>query len=289
MDIFQLAGVTKNPSTNAWEFFRPPNHVEENPIKSIIKRRMPKRKQSVKWGSVTEILFSRSVGYVSIPNDGGYPLGLGELVEEVTHSIAEDFVPSSNKRSKSAKGRGANQSSTLMCFPVRPKLEPLSEKERIALLQSAFSSQLGSHSREVVQHNKDIKLVQQSRMNVGCSCKPIKAEKLNVGKLREMLAARCLNISQDELNNAKKAQLVAMLKPLLDNNSCCDSDCECAKHGISCNPRYCCCPGRTSIDSLSGCCNPFGCDNYDADEVQKYRQNILRLSAQSNSLFVTKE
>lgn len=51
------------------------------------KQQLAAEKKSVQWGDVIEITFVRAIGFVAVPNDGVYPLGLGDMVEQSRYPI----------------------------------------------------------------------------------------------------------------------------------------------------------------------------------------------------------
>lgn len=99
-NFFTLAGVVK--INGFWTFIdsisssqQVPKIVDHNAgLKSCIKRNTShvesmdvdtdnagKKKTSLRWGTVEEILCSRDIGFTSVPNHGGYPLGLGPALQ----------------------------------------------------------------------------------------------------------------------------------------------------------------------------------------------------------------
>ncbi|RYG59111.1 hypothetical protein EON64_20575, partial [archaeon] len=117
----------------------------------------PKRsstRRSVQWGEVSEVLFSRDIGCMSIPNEGGHPLGLGEKLDVFCYPVASPHTP--QRVTGSA------------CVP-------LTEQERISILAGAGSS----NKQAAAAVNKEVRAIQRSRESVGCSCKPVRPDKLN--------------------------------------------------------------------------------------------------------------
>ena len=78
---------------------------------------------------------------------------------------------------------------------INPLFQPLSEYDRIALLVDkdkllhGGSHAAGIESALLSDANKDVKSIQASRQGHGCSCKPVKIDKLSVAKMRSELIA----------------------------------------------------------------------------------------------------
>lgn len=139
-----------------------------------------------------------------------------------------------------------------------------------------------SSSKDVAEHHRDIKAIQLSRATVGCSCKPLKLDKLNMAKLREeIIARRPAGEGAEDLSTMKRTELVSCLKDLLllaqTNGSgscslCTANGCDCVRGDIACNARCSC----------TDCGNPQGRDVFDAVKVQGYRRRILALLADNS-------
>eukprot|EP01039_Chlorochromonas_danica_P007958 gene7958-8778_t len=310
--IFAEAGLSRNGLLDCWEFtfersasssssaFDPRSvlkteSAQADAVASKSKRHHKKRKtkKSVRWGEVVEISFSRSIGFVAVPQDGVFPLGLGEKVGETRYPI-QAAQEERTLRSTKLFQRHASHS------PVdadRPPFQALGEKERIALLVKAMPVS-PSASREAKEHHREIKAIQQSRVHVGCNCRPLRPDKLNMAKLKEEVSMRAASditgaycFSGEDLDKMKKSDLVMHLKALVKGCEICTAaGCDCAKWEIPCS-RSCHCQGRVRSSSdleseYSYCGNPHGSDIFDADKVQDYRRSLLSLSAKQGDFFV---
>lgn len=290
----------------------------ENMEKITGKKKLRKKRKSTKptsskatvtWGNVKEICFRRSIGYDSVPSNGTYPLGLGELMDESTYKI-DDYSklfensslpniisppsspigsPDQNKSSKGANkkkdlhvsntaqssGNSPNQQSSRRrkdSFDYAAEQEISTTKMRSQALKATheYERQIMLQQHCVDNHQlqeliKEIKQIQKSREQIGCSCKPLKLDKLNVQTLKKELLHRQIQqskaavtgnedntnkssvlvppISPQKIDKMKKAELIAQLKEYTkqDCQLCISNDCECVVLEIPCSLMACLC------------------------------------------------
>ena len=281
--FFSVAGVVKDQEKDCWVFTDGNNDSlpcpeEATPRQSSKRKKRAKRKshtsmakKKLTWGHVHEYLFHRSISFDSIPSNGLFPLGLGDFVEEYCFPISE---------TKSEEATGAKDDS---------EFSSLQEKDRVIKLKDM------KHSREASEVNRSIRLLRESRLKVGCDCKPIKIDKLNVAKLKSEIRHRSTDKNPDELQDIeslKKNELVKVLRDLLKNcKTCIDQNCECVANGISCSPLVCSCVRSHAEESETPeghestakddqtCGNPNGEDVLNVKNVQLYRSKYVQSPA----------
>ena len=94
----------------------------------------------------------------------------------------------------------------------------------------------------IAELNKELKAIQRSRdEGVGCSCKPVKVDKLSVGKMRAELLLLSTTLSKESVEALPKAELVAALKDALRGSALCQDGCECKNLGVPCSAEVCAC------------------------------------------------
>lgn len=167
-----------------------------------------------------------------------------------------------------------------------PLFECVSEVTRIAILSStaanthsssSHSSSSHPHSESAVdtfEHvseiNKEIKAIHISRDKIGCTCKPVKIDKLSVAKMRSEVHTHLSSfpeLQKKDIEGLSKGDLMARVKELYrDRCLCADHGCECVADGVGCSDQSCLCVGKGS----KLCFNPFGSQAYDLDKVWDY-------------------
>lgn len=189
--------------------------------------------------------------------------------------------------------RSSSSSSSDVVFETRqydykngrknPLFESISEDRRIAILTSNSSSS-SSHNHpdasvETFDHlkevNKTIRAIQDSRDKVGCSCKPLKVDKLSIAKMRSEVhthLAAFPDLQKRDIEGLSKADLAARVRELYKGRCLCsDQACECSADGVSCNDQSCACMGKGS----RLCANPSGAHAYDLDKVSTYARYVF--------------
>jgi hypothetical protein len=269
-----------------------------------------KKDLRVEWGQVEQLVFSRSFGLDAIPTHGMFPLGLGDFEERCCFTVDELFaqqqfksflasqqVDESPKSSvkqptrssprirkdsfdltdSNSKGDNSKASAKDKSSAPRPK----SEQERIELLKEFIDISQKHHGEPL---HKELEEVRDSRENVGCSCKPLKLDKLNVSKLKSELLQRrhLIKNSSVDIEKLKKNELINFLRDVLKEcPTCVVENCECVRDGIPCAGNACDCVYRPG--ESESCTNPFGSVTFDHDKVKAYRQRILEQVKSSSS------
>lgn len=273
---------------------------------------------SVKWGVVEEILFSRTVSCSSVPTDGAYPLGLG-AEESRSISLIDDLHPpvkraeqedaasdseaigsSQNGKEKRASAKKPTQRSRSNSIigsghPFKINSEQLRVKELQANTQNwsiINDSSKNDLAFSVIELNKDINTINESRKHSGCSCKPvkidsgtsrvkliggIKAATATIGLEKEVDEAELL-IKESELQDMSKADLLLKAKDLVSQcQLCVSSGCECVANEVPCSMDTCGCLQHGYHPELhaQSCNNPFDRVLYNKRMVRTYRRDIL--------------
>jgi hypothetical protein len=125
--------------------------------------------------------------------------------------------------------------------------------------------------------NKDVKLLRSGRDQSGCSCKPVKIDKLSTGKMKSELIQNgsLIGLELSEIEKLGKTELIAKMKECLKKCPMCVlSSCECVKLGIECFAEVCGCIGKRGSHSQS-CANPAGQISFDPDNVHEYRMRVI--------------
>lgn len=122
--------------------------------------------------------------------------------------------------------------------------------------------------------NQEILSIRDSRDHIGCSCKPMKFDKMNVPKLKSELQhfAAQLPPNAGPVEKMKKADLIAHLREMTkDCKLCADQGCECVRLEIPCSFYGCDCLKGTPTD----CLNDFGRDYFDLDFIDVQRKRAI--------------
>ena len=123
--------------------------------------------------------------------------------------------------------------------------------------------------------NKELKHIRTTRMETGCSCRPLKLDKLSVVKMKAEL--RNLQVSAEEVEKLSKNDLSAMLKDKLQScRLCIDNNCLCVQMGIGCSAESCgCLKGGIRMSSAQACGNVNGRRVYNSETVNIHRMQYL--------------
>jgi hypothetical protein len=125
----------------------------------------------------------------------------------------------------------------------------------------------------IVEHNRDIKLIRASREDIGCSCKPIKIDKLSISKMKqELLHSSTNTLSTSDINNLSRTELMSKLKETLICELCINNNCKCVQLGIECHINICGCMRSTT---RSNCSNPYGNVILNQENVKNYRSEYI--------------
>jgi len=74
-----------------------------------------------------------------------------------------------------------------------------------------------------------------NRDKTGCSCKPVKIDKLSVGKIKSELSlhGHLIGLAREDVDKLTKAELTSKMREVLKNcPMCVASNCECVKLGV---------------------------------------------------------
>jgi hypothetical protein len=171
-----------------------------------------------------------------------------------------------------------------------PLFSALSEEERLSIIMTYNTNNNKMNSIDISQGensiladiNRDLKVIRQSRHDGGgCSCKPVKLDKLSVVKMKSELknSAYGVTLSSSEIDAMSKQELTAKLREVLkDTCLCVSAECECFVLGIECSDSTCLCVSKGRV-----CKNPFSYYCFDDINVSVYRKQIL-LTGQNLSL-----
>lgn len=124
--------------------------------------------------------------------------------------------------------------------------------------------------------NKELSHIRQGREESrGCTCRPIKIDKLSVVKMKaELVENEGILCIPAEVDGLSKGELTSLLKEKLKNCPLCvASNCVCVQAGIECRADTCDCLRRTGGPQY--CANPQGRSGFDSASVHLYRQAIL--------------
>ena len=174
-----------------------------------------------------------------------------------------------------------------------PLFRPLSESERSDILKGgsilakeiSASSMSRQRSDSMVDDftidlsnlNKDLKSIRNTREESGCSCKPMKVDKLSNGKMKSELMSKChlIGLERSQVEALPKAELTLKMKEVLKQCPICTiNNCECVKLGIPCFAEVCGCISKRGPGSQI-CSNPEGQVSFDPDEVMIYRSQYI--------------
>lgn len=262
--------------------------------------------RAIHWGSVEVISFPRTVGYHCVPNKGLHPLGLcmdavskeSLTIDEYQLNYDSDLLARSNNLFIKSKARKSFDitSETLhvdkkfetrqfdyKSGSINPLFQATIEEERIILLGN-IRERSGSFSElvppEISDSNREIKSIRSSRDNTGCSCRPVKLDKLSVSKMKSELFIHGHSVGitdKDEIEKLSKADLTSKLRDALKFcELCVTNNCECVQYGIPCSAETCgCLRGAHHQGQKLACHNSYGQLIFNPDEVKTYRQKIL--------------
>lgn len=157
--------------------------------------------------------------------------------------------------------------------------------------------------------HKELTDIRKSREDVGCNCKQVKLDKLNVAKLKQELishqetfkssitsppsqpspvnddssTSNSINSNQQEqqqfheiltlkqIDSLSKSELINRLRGVYKSCPLCIlNDCSCVISGVGCHSNVCCCFRAGGIKN--NCDNPEGYRIYNAEMVKEYRK-----------------
>lgn len=125
--------------------------------------------------------------------------------------------------------------------------------------------------------NKDVKQLRLGRDQTGCSCKPVKIDKLSTGKIKSELIQNgsLIGLEAGDVEKLGKVELIAKMREVLKQCPMCVlASCECVKLGIECFAEVCGCIGKRGVH-LQACANPVGQVSFDPDAVHEYRMCVI--------------
>jgi hypothetical protein len=162
---------------------------------------------------------------------------------------------------------------------------------RRVVLLGALARQTGEGGDSIATSNKDMTDIRKSRQDVGCNCRPLKLDKLSVGKLKQELLSYERKVAPSgsgldplspevltaaQIEAMPKNELLSRLRERVKSCPICVSnDCACIAAGIGCHGNVCGC----SRNSAGLCQNPEGMESYDPKRVSEYRANFVSPSA----------
>ena len=276
------------------------------------------------WGNVTEVLFTRAVSYDSVPNNGGYPIALGNEEDREVFSLDDYMSLQQSKLIARSQKLGIDitvacptsslESSTkdkILHLESRqhdykkgsnPLFRPLSESERSDILKGGnilakeinagnisrqrSDSMVDDYTIDLSNLNKELKSIRTTRDDTGCSCKPTKVDKLSNGKMKSELIANChlIGMEKSEIESLSKVELTNKMKEMLKQCPLCVS-----------NNCECVKLGIPCFAEVCGCISKRGavsqtCDNpngqiaFDPDEVLEYRSQYITVKNVNNDL-----
>mmetsp|Transcript_26130 Transcript_26130/g.26358 ORF Transcript_26130/g.26358 Transcript_26130/m.26358 type:complete len:382 (+) Transcript_26130:104-1249(+) len=271
----------------------------------------------VHWGDTEEILFERDLSYDAIPKYGNHPLGLGLMVDRQTFSTDAYILSRRSDLMKRAKELGISKdyndrcsssitdsnssltthSSITTFFPMEtrqydykphgvknPLFNPIDEEIRIRHLTSSQSNSTSKdkYSQNLTEIHNDLKQIRMSREKTqsGCSCKPVKVDKLSLGKMKSELHSQghLIGLQPTDLINMSKSQMISKMKELSKYCPLCvENRCECVQLGLGCSSDICGClkhgyrPGKQQV-----CSNSLGRTMFHADSVREYRKGVIQ-------------
>ena len=123
--------------------------------------------------------------------------------------------------------------------------------------------------------NKELKSIRTNREQIGCSCKPVKLDKLSVVKMKQELIAA--GTPGKELENLGKGELTSRLKEFLTTcRLCIDNQCSCVLSDLPCSAETCSClKGGNRPEQQQPCANPNGRHVFDPELVHQYRSQYI--------------
>jgi hypothetical protein len=241
--------------------------------------------------SVDEHIARKQADLITRALSCGVPIKLSTAVES-TSSKKVELVQSSASASAGSSSDDAfhihleTRQYDFKAGVHNPLFQPLSEEERLVIL-GPIATQLTTPSQSnheqsqalcmpISEFNRELKNIRANRDNTGCSCKPLKLDKLSVCKMKSELAAHS-SFSKNEIEKMSKADLTNNLREALKSCLMCTmSNCECVQLGVSCSAEVCGClkhghrPGQAQ-----SCANPSGQSIYNPHVVREYRMKVL--------------
>ena len=132
--------------------------------------------------------------------------------------------------------------------------------------------------------NRELKQIRITREETGCSCKPLKLDKLSVVKLKAELSS--LGARPKDIESMGKTELTSKLKEMLVNcKLCTESGCCCVELGVPCSAESCSClKGGIRTEQQQPCANPYGQQVFDPDLVREYRAQFVAPPAFSDAV-----
>ena len=239
--------------------------------KKKMRKKNKKQKRAVRFGTVEISVFLRDIAFSSVPSLGSWPLGMSYQRDSVEiYSLLEYETSSAeSKHSQTHDHKSHNHDETALS--EKDELDTVEVESRMARFSGIVELVDDSCVRLV---NHEIDSIQKSRKSdKGCSCKPLKIDKLSVQKLKSELHKANIN----DINDLNKTQLTKKLKDVLKGRSCqicTDSTCPCVLEEHNCNASICDCLRKVSKTEIC-CSNPFGRFICDPVRIQTYREKYL--------------
>ncbi len=265
---------------------------------------------AISFGFVEEIYFKRHIGYDAVPTSGCYPLGFSlhadescprvviTVDEHVNRKQAElllkaQSLPIAQRALVSMTSKCDKEDSTLKLetrqFDYKsgvknPLFEVHDEVSRINLLgfNDGKATIAPEDSANIVRElNNEVIAIRSSRSHNGCSCKPLKIDKLSVAKMKsEILSHSDGSITKNDVEKLSKAELTTKLREVINLCTLCVSNnCECVQLGVQCNDQTCGCLAKGYNVDRSHCDNPNGKYIFSADLVNEYRKRYSTQNA----------
>lgn len=253
----------------------------------------PEPVKDFRFGPVTVLEFERDIGGCGVPGDGSWALALGDKVFaescmslEAHEAEREGILVArtaklTKKERRHCRGETRQWDYRGVDFGRNPLFGRLCERERRGLLMEQMSA--SSHAFELSAAGaKELDDIRKSRAaGGGCSCAPLRPDKLTVKKLKEELKLRGLSVEGSRKDLQKSLQ-VALHSGEETISLCGGNACECAREEIECHADLCgCYKGHRhghSDDTGGKCCNPHGIYAYSAAKVDTYRRQFTNSS-----------
>jgi len=258
----------------------------------------------IKWGEVEQVSFSRQIGYSVVPHKGSFPLGLGHEESREIYSVDTFTSMRQGELEERAQSIKSILQSTI-CHPVletrqfdyrsgvtNPLFHSITEEERVVLLgvdalkpRSRENSQDFSNesysAHPIADLKRELEAIRSHRDETGCSCKPVKLDKLSVQKLKSelMTNGHLIGMTEqdlEEIGQMSKPNLMAKVREVLKFcYLCVTNGCECVAAGIECSAEVCGCLRKAGGGSGQTCGNPNGQYKFDSEKVRQYRKQLL--------------
>ena len=265
---------------------------------------------TITFGSVEEIYFKRHIGYDAVPTSGCYPLGFSmhaddtcprtivSVDEHVSRKQAELLLKAQSlpiaQRALISMTSKCDKEDAVLQLETRqfdykskvknPLFEANDEVSRINLLgfNDGKATVAPEDSANIVRElNNEVIAIRSSRSHNGCTCKPLKIDKLSVAKMKSEILSHCNgSISKDDIEKLSKAELTTKLRDVINLCTLCVSNnCECVQLGVQCNDQTCVCLAKGYNAGRSHCDNPNGKYIFSADLVNEYRRKFSTQNA----------